>query len=93
MADKLYEKRIQVRAMQFEGYPSSDPMHIYDVNMFVQIPTSLSFTTTGIVLRIIFSEMNVLEVRVGEYIVKDATGKITKMTKAAFEAEYTEVTE
>ncbi|WP_145333340.1 hypothetical protein [Paenibacillus xylanexedens] len=93
MAVGLYEKRIQVQAIQFEGYPSSDPMHINEVNSFVQIPTSFTFTTTGIVLRIIFSQINVIEVKVGEYIVKDVAGKITKMTKAEFEAEYTEVTE
>lgn len=93
MAVKLYEKRVQVQAIEFQGYPPSDPLHMNEVMAFVQVPISLDFTTSGIVLRIIFNPINVLEVRVGEYIVKDINGKITKMNKTAFEAEYYEVTE
>ncbi|MNC66952.1 hypothetical protein D3C75_1174080 [compost metagenome] len=93
MAVELYEKRVQVKALEFQGYPPSDPLHMNEVMTFVQVPVSLDFTINGIILRVIFSSINVLEVRQGEYIVKDSSGKITKMTKSAFEDEYYKVTQ
>ncbi|OMF17236.1 hypothetical protein BK131_04530 [Paenibacillus amylolyticus] len=93
MTADLYEKRVQVRALKFQGYPPSDPNHMNDVMAFVQVPISLDFRPVGIILRVIINSLNVLEVPVGDYVVKDVAGKLTHMTKAAFEAEYTKVTD
>ncbi|OMF05258.1 hypothetical protein BK129_14825 [Paenibacillus amylolyticus] len=86
MGVKRYEKRIPVDAIQFEGM---DPNHINEVIAFVNFPVMMDFTG-GINLRIIKSQLDVLVVPIGDYIVKDATGKqLIHMKQAAFEAEYT----
>ncbi|WP_239303858.1 hypothetical protein [Paenibacillus sp. ACRRY] len=85
MGVKRYEKRVPVDAIQFEGM---DPNHINEIISFVQVPVMMDFTG-GLNLRVIKSQLDVLVVPVGDYIVKDATGKqLIYMKKAAFEAEY-----
>lgn len=85
MAVKRYEKRVPVDAIQFEGM---DPNHINEIISFVQVPVMMDFTG-GLNLRVIKSQLDVLVVAVGDYIVKDATGKqLIHMKQAAFEAEY-----
>lgn len=85
MGVKRYEKRIPVDAIQFEGM---DPSHINEIISFVQVPVMMDFTG-GLNLRVIKSQLDVLVVPVGDYIVKDATGKqLIHMKQAAFEAEY-----
>lgn len=91
MSVKNYQKIIPVQAIQFQGYPPSDPNHINDVMTFVQVPVSLEFGAAGIQLRVILNPLNVLVVPVGGYVVKDITGKLTYMKKETFEAEYTVV--
>lgn len=85
MGVKRYEKRVPVDAIQFEGM---DTNHINEIISFVQVPVMMDFTG-GLNLRVIKSQLDVLVVPVGDYIVKDATGKqLIYMKKAAFEAEY-----
>lgn len=85
MGVKRYEKRVPVDAIQFEGM---DPNHINEIISFVQVPVMMDFTG-GLNLRVIKSQLDVLVVAVGDYIVKDATGKqLIYMKQAAFEAEY-----
>ncbi|WP_337033211.1 hypothetical protein [Paenibacillus illinoisensis] len=88
MGVKRYEKRVPVDAIQFEGM---DPNHINEIISFVQVPVMMDFTG-GLNLRVIKSQLDVLVVAVGDYIVKDATGKqLIYMKQAAFEAEYESV--
>lgn len=89
MSVKSYQKIIPVQAIEFQGYPPSDPNHINDVMTFVQVPVSLEFTASGIQLRVILNPLSVLVVPVGGYVVKDIAGKLSYMKKEAFEAEYT----
>lgn len=92
MGVKIYEKRIQVSAIKFQGFPPQDPNHMNDVMSFVEKEVQLNFTAEGIQLRIVINPLNVLVVKTGDYVVKDIGGNLRHMTKAAFEAEYTEVT-
>lgn len=88
MGVKRYEKRVPVDAIQFEGM---DPNHINEIISFVQVPVMMDFTG-GLNLRVIKSQLDVLVVPVGDYIVKDVTGKqLIHMKQTAFDAEYTEV--
>lgn len=94
MGAQLYEKRVQVNAIEFQGYPPTDPLHMNDIMAFVQVPVSMEFNPLGAIqLRVVLNNYNVLIVQVGDYIVRDAKGNVTQMKKAAFDAEYTKVTE
>ncbi|MGF6357105.1 hypothetical protein ABIE27_005044 [Paenibacillus sp. 4624] len=90
MSVKSYQKIITVQAIQFQGYPPSDPLHMNEVMSFVQVPITLEMSPTGVIqLRVIISQYLVLVVPAGDYIVRDATGKLSHMNKADLEAEYT----
>lgn len=89
MGAKIYEKRITVQAIQFQGL---DQAHITEIIAFVGMPISVEFGTYGVRLRVIRSNFDVIEAYQGDYIVKDASGVLKRMDKVSFEAEYKEVT-
>ncbi|MGG3278872.1 hypothetical protein [Paenibacillus solani] len=89
MGTKIYEKRISVQAIQFQGL---DQAHINEIIAFVGMPISVDFGTYGVKLRIIRSNFDVIEAYQGDYLVKDAAGVLRRMDKKSFEAEYQEVT-
>lgn len=88
MSVKNYEKRIPVQAIQFQGIEMT---HLNEIVGFVGLPISIEYTSEGISLRIIRNPLDVLVVKIGDFVVKSLEGKLSVMTEKAFTSEYQEV--
>ncbi|MBN2980127.1 hypothetical protein [Cohnella algarum] len=86
MSAQRYQKLLYVDAIQFQG---ADAAHIAEIIAFTGLSISIDYSSSGAVtLRVIRGTYDVVVAGVGDYLVKDDTGKLTKMIEAEFSAEY-----
>lgn len=84
MTIKRYKKDVYVEAVEFVNTPEN---HTEIIN-FCDLPISIEYTSSGVQLRVIKGTYIVIVANLGEYIVKDANGKLVKWTKEELEFEY-----
>lgn len=80
---KRYKKNVYVDAVEFINTPENHQT-IID---FAGLPISVEYTSAGVQLRIIRGAYSVLVAKLGEFIVKDATGTLSVRTKESLAAE------
>lgn len=90
MPVKRYRKDVFVDALQFEGMSGERfNEHFKELAAFIGYPISFRVDNEeNALLRIERNKLDVLEVAIGDYVLKDESGKLRAMKKTEFEAEY-----
>ncbi|SFF23000.1 hypothetical protein SAMN04487969_11963 [Paenibacillus algorifonticola] len=81
---KRYKKSVFVDAIEF----TNEPDNAQAIKDFTGLLIQVEYNSDGAQLRVIRDAYSVIIARKGEFIVKDATGQLQLMTKAALESEY-----
>jgi hypothetical protein len=79
-----YKKAVYVDAIEFDNTPGN-PQAIID---FTDMRISVEYTSDGVQLRVIRGTYDVLVVKPGELIIKEANGMLRVSTRADLESEY-----
>ncbi|GJM72993.1 hypothetical protein HMSSN036_52090 [Paenibacillus macerans] len=90
MPVRRYRKDVFVDALQFEGMSGERfSEHFKELAIFIGFPIAFKVDNEeNALLRIERDKLDVLEVAIGDYVLKDESGKLRAMKKAEFEAEY-----